>query len=252
MPLRYRIGAPVRPTTISLAMKSVKLSSMSAVNRHWGEEGEKAADHRSGGPRYQVWQRRFFDRALRTVKEYNEKVEYIHLNPVKAGLVSRPEDGRWSSYNEYAGMSAEEQKRRCGLIVDRVRIPTDPRANLIALSRDGKDADHKTGGPRYSLSDRIAIRPEVAGQLLIDNDHRGSVFIVAIVEAASAYERDLHGLEVAGRDGEVARSDEGFTRLHGVPLGCNHAVVVVVDVPVDPSGGRVAFPSHIIGGRIQR
>jgi len=31
----------------------------------------------------------FFYRALRTVKEYNEKVEYIHLNPVKAGLVSR-------------------------------------------------------------------------------------------------------------------------------------------------------------------
>ncbi len=50
-----------------------------------------------------LWQGRFFDpaplplnifgagrrRALRTVKEYNEKVEYIHLNPVKAGLVKR-------------------------------------------------------------------------------------------------------------------------------------------------------------------
>jgi hypothetical protein len=30
-----------------------------------------------------LWQGRFFDRALRTVKEYHEKVEYIHLNPVK-------------------------------------------------------------------------------------------------------------------------------------------------------------------------
>ena len=71
-----------------------------------------------------------FDRALRTVKEYNEKVEYIHLNPVKAGLVSRPEDCRWSSYNEYAVTSAEEQKKRCGLIVDRVRIPSDPYARI--------------------------------------------------------------------------------------------------------------------------
>ena len=77
-----------------------------------------------------MWQPRFFDRALRTVKEYNEKVEYIHLNPVKAGLVSRPEDCRWSSYNEYAVTSAEEQKKRCGLIVDRVRIPSDPRARI--------------------------------------------------------------------------------------------------------------------------
>ena len=111
------ICAPVRPVTISLAMKSVKLSSMSAVNRLRGKEGE-------------LWRPRCFDRALRTVKEYNEKVEYIHLNPVKAGLVSRPEDWRWSSCNEYAGISAEEQKKRCGLIVDRVRIPSDLRTRI--------------------------------------------------------------------------------------------------------------------------
>jgi putative transposase len=111
------ICAPVYPITISLAMKSVKQSSMSAVNQRWGAEGE-------------LWQPRFFDRALRTVKEYNEKVEYIHLNPVRAGLVSRPEDWRWSSYNEYAGLSAEEQNERYGLIVDRVRMPSDLRARI--------------------------------------------------------------------------------------------------------------------------
>jgi hypothetical protein len=69
-------------------------------------------------------------RALRTVKEYNEKVEYIRLNPVKAGLASCPEDWRWSSCNEYAGMSAEEQEKRCRLTVDHVRIPSDPRARI--------------------------------------------------------------------------------------------------------------------------
>jgi hypothetical protein len=63
----------------------------------------------------QLWQPRFFDPAVRSVKEYNEKVEYIHLNPVRAGLVSRP--GDWSrpagsSYNEYAGMSAGESVSR--------------------------------------------------------------------------------------------------------------------------------------------
>jgi putative transposase len=111
------ICAPLYPVTISLAMKSVKQSSMSAVNQRRDTAGE-------------LWQPRFFDRALRTVQEYNEKVEYIHLNPVRAGLVSRPEDWRWSSCNEYAGMRAEEQKRRCGLIVDRVRMPSDPRARI--------------------------------------------------------------------------------------------------------------------------
>jgi len=123
----HSICAPVRPTTISLAMKPVARTAVFAVR---GSSIEKAADHRSGGPRYQLWQPRFFDRALRTVKEYNEEVEYLHLNPVRADWVSRPEDRRWSSYNEYAGMSAEEQKKRCGLIVDRVRIPSDPRARI--------------------------------------------------------------------------------------------------------------------------
>jgi putative transposase len=113
----HGIFAPVYPVSISLAMKSVKQSSTSAVNQCRGADGE-------------LWQPRFFDRALRSVKEYNDKVEYIHLNPVRAGLVSRPEDWRWSSYNEYAGMSGEEQIERCGLIVDRLRMPSDPRTRI--------------------------------------------------------------------------------------------------------------------------
>jgi len=111
------ICAPVYPTTISLAIKSVKQSSISAINRGRGAEGE-------------LWQPRFFDRALRTVQEYSDKVEYIHLNPVKAGLVRWPQGWRWSSFNEYSGVSADEQKRRCGLIIDRVRMPSDPRTRI--------------------------------------------------------------------------------------------------------------------------
>ena len=32
-----------------------------------------------------------FDRDLQTVREYHERVEHIHFNLVKVGLVSRPE-----------------------------------------------------------------------------------------------------------------------------------------------------------------
>ena len=78
----------------------------------------------------ELWQPRFFDRALRTVREYNEKVEYIHLNPVKAGLVQRSQDWRWSSANEYCGVSAVEQEGRCGLTIDRVNLPSDPNARI--------------------------------------------------------------------------------------------------------------------------
>jgi hypothetical protein len=46
---------------------------------------------------------------------------------------------------------------RCGLIVVRVRMPSDRRRNLIAPSRGRKDADHKSGGPRYLLFERALI-----------------------------------------------------------------------------------------------
>jgi len=45
----------------------------------------------------ELWQIRFFDRALRTVKEHLDKAEYIHLNPVRRGWVKWAEDWNWSS-----------------------------------------------------------------------------------------------------------------------------------------------------------
>ncbi len=43
-----------------------------------------------------------FDRALRTVKEYLETVEYIPMNPVRRGLVKRAEEWKGSSVRQYA------------------------------------------------------------------------------------------------------------------------------------------------------
>ena len=110
----HAICGPTYPLTISLVMKSIKTSSTILINRGRAESGE-------------LWQGRFFDRALRTVKEYNEKVEHIHLNQVMAGLVQRPQDWQWSSVNEYSGVSATERNCWCGLTIDRVKMPSDPR-----------------------------------------------------------------------------------------------------------------------------
>jgi putative transposase len=108
---------PRHPLTISDAMKSIKLSSTNLLSRHRGEAGE-------------LWQGRFFDGALRTVKEYAETLEYIHFNPVRRGLVGHPAQWKWSSYHEYAGVSAVEQGRRCGLIIDRVQLPSEGSAQI--------------------------------------------------------------------------------------------------------------------------
>jgi putative transposase len=74
----HAILMPPYPSTISGVMESIKVSSTRQINKL---RGDKVV----------LWQRRFFDRALRTVKEYHERVEYIHLNPVNRGLVTKLE-----------------------------------------------------------------------------------------------------------------------------------------------------------------
>jgi len=86
----HAIFNPRKPVTISRVMESIKVDATKRINRSRQETGL-------------LWQPRFFDRAVRTVKEYHEKMQYIHLNPVKARLVNRPEDWPWSSVHDYAG-----------------------------------------------------------------------------------------------------------------------------------------------------
>jgi putative transposase len=41
------------------------------------------------------WQEGFFDHLLRHQESYDEKWDYVRLNPVRAGLVEKPEDWPW-------------------------------------------------------------------------------------------------------------------------------------------------------------
>jgi putative transposase len=48
------------------------------------------------------WQRRFYDFNVWTRKKRNEKMNYMHFNPVKRGLAAHPKDWLWSSYLFYS------------------------------------------------------------------------------------------------------------------------------------------------------
>jgi putative transposase len=113
----HAIVSPRHPITISRVMEAIKVSSTLRINRARGEAGL-------------VWQGRFFDRALRTVKEYHDMVEYIHQNPPKAGLVSRAEDWTWSSVHEYSGTLRAAASTHPVLQIDRVLLPADSQARI--------------------------------------------------------------------------------------------------------------------------
>ncbi len=64
------------------------------------------------------------------MKEYNEKVEYIHGNPVRAGWVKRPEDWRWSSVHDYTGSLRAPSGSGSPIPVDRITLPAEPRTRI--------------------------------------------------------------------------------------------------------------------------
>jgi len=50
----------------------------------------------------QFWQRRYYDFNVHSDEKRVEKLKYMHRNPVKRGLVEKPEDWPWSSFRHYA------------------------------------------------------------------------------------------------------------------------------------------------------
>jgi len=73
---------------------------------------------KSTGP---LWQHQFWDRFIRHEKEFGRRLAYMHLNPVRKGLVQHPEEWNWSSHNNFAldrsGMD------RCPIRIDYVDSP---------------------------------------------------------------------------------------------------------------------------------
>ena len=48
-----------------------------------------------------VWQRRFWEHLIRDEQDFAAHVDYIHINPLKHGLVERVQDWRFSSFHRY-------------------------------------------------------------------------------------------------------------------------------------------------------
>jgi REP element-mobilizing transposase RayT len=65
-----------------------------------------------------VWHREYWDRFIRDQRHFQQAVEYIHLNPVKAGIVAKAENWVWSSaYSGDGGIveAREDANREIGV-----------------------------------------------------------------------------------------------------------------------------------------
>ena len=70
------------------------------------------AKHKSES-RHQVWQEGSFPKEIDTDEMLAQKIDYIHNNPVKRGLIAGPEHWRYSSAHEW--LVGSEPVMRCDL-----------------------------------------------------------------------------------------------------------------------------------------
>ena len=72
--------------------------------RHWleggGDESAQSVSRESKGERG-IWQRRYFEHTCRDEADLKRCVDYLHVNPLKHGLVKRVSDWEWSSFHRY-------------------------------------------------------------------------------------------------------------------------------------------------------
>jgi putative transposase len=75
---------PIIPVTIEKAVQFIKGGFSYRARKELGFAGE-------------IWQTSFYDRRVRDAEEYARFRHYIHMNPVRRGLVAAPEEFPYSS-----------------------------------------------------------------------------------------------------------------------------------------------------------
>jgi putative transposase len=100
------ISEPIRanPSIVLKMLKQRVSRELRAKGRRRVPAGQSSfAFARSETPLRQFWQRRFYDFNVWSRKKKIEKLNYMHMNPVKRRLVENPRDWPWSSFNFYQG-----------------------------------------------------------------------------------------------------------------------------------------------------
>ena len=69
---------------------------------------ERISDSRARRSERGLWQRRYWEHAIRDTDDYRRHMDYIHYNPVKHGLVNDPRDWPFSSLTRLIARGAYE------------------------------------------------------------------------------------------------------------------------------------------------
>jgi putative transposase len=90
-----------QPHQLAIFMKQWKQrSSYSLKKSHFSHVSQYSEHLENGEP---VWQRKYYALQIENVAKLEEKLSYMHRNPVRAGLVQTSADWKFSSARWYEG-----------------------------------------------------------------------------------------------------------------------------------------------------
>jgi len=100
------IGEPTKGTPSSVIQVLKQRVSRRLRRKKRATAGQLNLNFESGEPAQpRMWQRRFYDFNVWSLKKRVEKLHYMHMNPLKRRLVDHPKDWPWSSFSFYANPS---------------------------------------------------------------------------------------------------------------------------------------------------
>jgi putative transposase len=139
---------PARPDSASLLMKHLGQRYVQYINRTYKRSGS-------------LWEGRFRSSLTQTETYVLACYRYIELNPVRAGMVSMPQDYRWSSYHanalgetsslitpqdEYQRLAIDENER-LEAYRDLFKLHLDEK--IVGQIRSATNSNYALGGERF-------------------------------------------------------------------------------------------------------
>ncbi len=143
----YVTGYVVMPEHVHLLVSEPERSSLAVAMQMLKQIVAQKLRSRAAG--FPFWQTRYYDFNVWTAKKRIEKLRYMHRNPVKRGLVEKPEDWAWSSFIHYvtgAEGAVEIESEWTGRRRERMGMPLRVRIRHAVPTLSPK-AGEKGGAP---------------------------------------------------------------------------------------------------------
>jgi len=93
----YVFGYVLMPEHVHLLLSEPPEMPLSGIFRALKTQTSKQLK----GDRPRFWQLNYYDFNVFTQPKFTEKLRYMHRNPVKRGLIEKPEDWQWSSFRHW-------------------------------------------------------------------------------------------------------------------------------------------------------